>query len=62
MLPVGSMRDDWWELNEHGTALIGTRSGGALRLGRHGGGEVDGIDAPRGRVDLVPAGSDARLE
>ena len=33
MLPVRRMREDWWELNEWGTALIGTRSGGALALG-----------------------------
>jgi len=55
MMPVRRMRDDWWELNEHGTALIGTRSGGALRLGDSVMVMVDGIDAPRGRVDLVPA-------
>jgi ribonuclease R len=55
MMSVRRMRDDWWELNEHGTALIGTRSGGALRLGDSVKVMVDGIDAPRGRVDLVPA-------
>ncbi len=55
MMSVRRMRDDWWELNEQGTALIGTRSGGALRLGDSVMVMVDGIDAPRGRVDLVPA-------
>jgi ribonuclease R len=55
MMSVRRMRDDWWELNEHGTALIGTRNGGALRLGDSVMVMVDGIDAPRGRVDLVPA-------
>ncbi len=55
MMSVRRMRDDWWELNEQGTALIGTRNGGALRLGDSVMVMVDGIDAPRGRVDLVPA-------
>ncbi len=57
MLPVRRMREDWWELNEHGTALIGTRSGGALRLGDTVSVRVGTIDAPRGRVDLLPADS-----
>jgi ribonuclease R len=56
LLPVRRMRDDWWELNEQGTALIGSRSGRALRLGDPVGVMVDSVDAPRGRVDLVPAG------
>jgi ribonuclease R len=55
MLPVRRMREDWWELNEWGTALIGARRGGALRLGDPVRVRVDGIDAPRGRVDLLPA-------
>ena len=54
LLPVRRMRHDWWEVNEHGTALVGTRNGGALRLGDPIQVRVDGIDAPRGRVDLVP--------
>ncbi len=54
LLPVRRLRDDWWELNEHGTALIGTRNGGALRLGDPVTVRVGGIDAPRGRVDLLP--------
>jgi ribonuclease R len=58
MLPVRRLRDDWWELNEHGTALIGTRSGGALRLGDSVAVTVGGIDAPRGRVDLLPVDKD----
>ncbi len=56
LLPVRRMRDDWWELNEQGTALIGSRSGRALRLGDAVTVTVDSVDAPRGRVDLVPAG------
>lgn len=55
MLPVRRMRDDWWELTEEGTALVGSRSGRALRLGDLVAVAVDSVDAPRGRVDLVPA-------
>ena len=57
MLPVRRMLGDWWELNEQGTVLVGTRRGGALRLGDGVSVRVDGVDAPRGRVDLVPAGA-----
>jgi ribonuclease R len=55
MLPVRKLGGDWWELNEEGTVLVGTRSGGALRLGDSIEVRVERIDAPRGRVDLVPA-------
>ncbi len=54
MLPVRRMRGDWWELNEEGTMLVGIHTGKAYRLGDSVTVEVDGIDAPRGRVDLVP--------
>jgi ribonuclease R len=55
MLPVRKLRGDWWELNEQGTVLVGTRSGGALRLGDTVSVRVDRVDTARGRVDLVPA-------
>jgi ribonuclease R len=55
MLPVRRMRGDWWELNEEGTMLVGAHTGRALRLGDSVRVRVDGIEAPRGRVDLVPA-------
>ena len=55
MLPVRRLRDDWWELNEQATMLIGTRNGGAMRLGDRVAVRVGRIDAPRGRVDLLPA-------
>ena len=58
LLPVRRLHDDWWELNKYGTALIGTRNGGALRLGDHVQVSVGGIDAPRGRVDLLPVEDD----
>ncbi len=55
MVPVRRMRGDWWELNEQGTVLVGTREGGAIRLGDPITVRVERVDAPRGRVDLVPA-------
>ena len=55
MLPVRRMHGDWWELNEEGTMLIGAHSGNALRLGDPVRVEVARVDAPRGRVDLLPA-------
>jgi ribonuclease R len=58
MLPVRRLRGDWWELNEQGTMLVGTRSGSALRLGDPVTVRVGGIDAPRGRVDLLPGWQD----
>jgi ribonuclease R len=54
MLPVRRLRGDWWDLNEQGTALIGSRGGGSIRLGDTLEVRVDRIDAPRGRVDLTP--------
>jgi ribonuclease R len=52
LLPVRRLRGDWWELNEQGTILVGTRAGGAIRLGDPVTVAVRSIDAPRGRVDL----------
>ena len=54
LLPVRRLRDDWWELNEQATMLVGTRNGGAMRLGDPVTVRVARIDAPRGRVDLLP--------
>jgi ribonuclease R len=55
MLPVRRLHGDWWELNEQGTVLVGTRNGGTLRLGDQLEVRVGRIDAPRGRVDLLPS-------
>jgi len=55
LLPVRRLRGDWWELNEEGTILIGTRHGGAIRMGDPVRVRVGRIDSPRGRVDLLPA-------
>jgi ribonuclease R len=57
LLPVRRLRGDWWELNEEGTILVGTRGGGAIRIGDAVRVAVGKIDAPRGRVDLHPAPS-----
>jgi ribonuclease R len=54
LLPVRRLRDDWWELNELETMLIGTRTGKRLRLGDPVTVQVEEIDAPRGRVNLLP--------
>jgi ribonuclease R len=54
LLPVRRMRDDWWELDELETRLVGTDSGRALRLGDRVVVRVERIDGPRGRVDLSP--------
>jgi ribonuclease R len=58
LLSVRHLHGDWWELNEHGTALIGTRQGGALRLGDPVKVTIGAVDAPRGRVDLLPVDRD----
>jgi ribonuclease R len=54
LLPVRRLRGDWWELNEFETALVATESGRVLRIGDPVTVQVDKVDAPRGRTDLVP--------
>jgi ribonuclease R len=54
MLPVRKLRGEWWELGEQGTILEGTRSGSAIRIGDAVRVQVERVDAPRGRVDLLP--------
>ena len=54
LLPVRRLRGDWWELDELGTILHGTKTGGTIRLGDPLRVQVGRIDAPRGRVDLYP--------
>jgi len=56
LLPVRLLRQERFDLNETETALVGRRSGRALRLGDPISVRVDSVDAPRGRVDLLPAG------
>jgi ribonuclease R len=54
LLPVRRLRGDWWEVDELGTMLHGTKTGRVLRLGDPVSIEVGRIDAPRGRVDVYP--------
>src|SRR5204863_5517996 len=54
-LPARLLRGERFELNETETALIGGRTGRAVRLGDPLTVRVESIEAPRGRVDLVPA-------
>jgi len=53
LLAVRRLRGDWWELNEQQTILHGTRTGKTIRLGDPVSVQVQRVDAPRGRVDLV---------
>jgi ribonuclease R len=54
-LPARTLRGEWWDLNEQGTALVGARTGKTVRLGDPVSVSVRRVEAPRGRVDLVPA-------
>jgi ribonuclease R len=56
LIPVRLLHGDRFDLNRTETALVGRRTGRALRLGDPLSVRVDSVDAPRGRVDLVPAG------
>jgi ribonuclease R len=58
LLPVRRLGGDWWELNEEATMLVGTRSGERIRLGDPIAVRVGQIDAPRGRVSLLPVKGD----
>jgi ribonuclease R len=58
-LPARTLRGEWWDLNEQGTALVGERTGKTVRLGDPVSVAVRRVEAPRGRVDLVPAMIDA---
>ena len=55
LLPVRRLHGGWWELNEEGTILRGTRAGATIRLGDAIEVRVASIEAVRGRVDLEPA-------
>ena len=54
LLPVRRLRGEWWELNELETMLIGAEGGGRIRLGDPVRVQVEKVDPPRGRVDLLP--------
>jgi ribonuclease R len=55
-IPVRRMRGDRYDLNEEETALIGGRSGKAVRFGDPVTVTVQKVDPVRGRVDLDPVG------
>jgi ribonuclease R len=55
--PARRMRGERFELNEAQTALVGTKTGRAVRFGDPITVRVERIEAPRGRVDLEPAGA-----
>jgi ribonuclease R len=56
MLPVRKLggHGEWWELDDNEVTLHGTRSGAQLRLGDRVRVIVERVEAPRGRVDLLP--------
>jgi ribonuclease R len=54
MLGVRRLRGEWWELNELETMLVGTDSDKRIRLGDPVRIQVEKVDAPRGRADLLP--------
>jgi ribonuclease R len=54
-IPVRRMRGDRYDLNEEETALVGGRSGKAVRFGDPVTVKVQKVDSVRGRVDLDPA-------
>ena len=54
-LPVRKIVDDHYDLNATESALIGRRTGRRLGFGDPVSVHVEALEAPRGRVDLVPA-------
>ena len=53
-LPARRIRGERFEINETETALVGSRTGRAVRLGDPLRVRVEGVEAARGRVDLLP--------
>jgi len=56
MLPARRLPGDRYELDRAEVALVGRGSGGRISLGDPISVRVAGVDAPRGRAELVPAG------
>jgi ribonuclease R len=56
MLPARRLHGDRYELDRAEVALVGRRSGGRISLGDPISVRVAGVDAPRGRAELAPAG------
>ena len=59
-LPARRIRGERFDLDETETALVGAKSGRRVRLGDPVEVRVDGVEAARGRVDLVPVGEPGR--
>lgn len=59
-LPARRIRGERFDLDKTETALVGGRTGRRLRLGDPVKVRVDGVEAARGRVDLVPVGEAGR--
>jgi ribonuclease R len=53
-VPARRLRGERFELDQTETALVGTKTGRTVRLGDPLGVLVDGVEAARGRVDLLP--------
>ncbi|TMK57994.1 MAG: RNB domain-containing ribonuclease [Actinobacteria bacterium] len=56
MLPARRLPGDRYELDRAEVALVGRGSGGRISLGDPISVRVAGVDAPRGRAELTPAG------
>jgi ribonuclease R len=54
-LPARLLRGERFDLNDTETALVGRRTGRTVRWGDPVSVRVSSVEAPRGRVDLVPA-------
>ncbi len=54
-VPARKIRGEYFDLNEEETALVGSKTGRAVRFGDPMVVTVERIDKPRGRVDLEPA-------
>jgi ribonuclease R len=59
MLPARRLPGDRYELDRAEVALVGRGSGGRVNLGDPISVRVAGVDAPRGRAELEPAGEPA---
>jgi ribonuclease R len=55
-VPARRIPGDRFDLSQEETALVGRRSGREVKLGDPISVRVDGVEAARGRIDLVPAG------
>lgn len=53
-LPARKLRGDFFELNDLATALVGRRTGKTVKLADPVTVAIDGLEPPRGRIDLVP--------